>query len=497
MVTSFSCLGRSSESRPFWLQPVFAIALTAAFVAGCGGGSNNGSNPVVSGNTSVVVLASSTANDQMNAFQVTIESLTLTSKSGEQVTLLASPVIEEYIHLNGHVEPLATVSIPQGVYVSAAATFGSNIPGCAGQTPGDDFLNQMTGGPGTVNLPNPITVTGTAMGLVLNLQVANYPGGCPTPAMYVTAPPVTASFNLTPMTFAAPPTNSANGMALGLEGTISSVDANGEGVVVSALVNGAEPLLNPPSWHATLNGNTMFQGIAGASQLTPGLPVDMDLAIQPDGSFLATRIEVISTNTTTLTVANGPLMTVSNVEPVTFVIGATQQGYLTPFQIEDGFGYVNFGNAAFQTSGQFSNLASLPFTASFNGANIVPGQNVTITTQATAVAGGPGYIPLTTMTLRPQTINGTVSAISSQGNFTAYTVTLAPYDLFPQFAVQPGQATLLTNPSTVVVYADNNTQMLNSNPVSAGGVFRFYGLVFNDQGTLSMDCAEINDGAME
>jgi hypothetical protein len=101
------------------------------------------------------------------------------------------------------------------------------------------------------------------------------------------------------------------------------------------------------------------------------------------------------------------------------------------------------------------------------------------------------------MALRPQTINGTVSAISSEGGFTRYTVTLASYDLFPQFAAQPGQTTLLTNPNTVVVYADNNTQMLNQSSPAVGGIFRFYGLVFNDNGILRMDCAQINDGVTE
>ena len=96
----------------------------------------------------------------------------------------------------------------------------------------------------------------------------------------------------------------------------------------------------------------------------------------------------------------------------------------------------------------------------------------------------------------PQAINGTVSAISTSGGFTTYTVTLAPYDIFAQLAGQPGQPAL-TNPDTVVVYADRNTQTLNSNSVSVGGVFRFYGLVFNDNGTLSMDCAQVNDGVAE
>jgi hypothetical protein len=221
----------------------------------------------------------------------------------------------------------------------------------------------------------------------------------------------------------------------------------------------------------------------------------MDVALQQDGSLVATRVSAISTETTNLTVATGPLILVSNSTPVANLIGEAQQGYL-PSGL-GGFGYVNFGNSQFQTSDQFKNLASLPFTATFNSTTVVPGQNVTITTQATANMPDPLYFPLTTMALRPQTINGTISAISNEGSFTKYTVTLAPYDLFPQFAVQPGQTTLLTNPNTVVVYADSNTQMLNKSSAAAGSILRFYGLVFNDNGTLRMDCAQINDGVTE
>jgi hypothetical protein len=76
-------------------------------------------------------------------------------------------------------------------------------------------------------------------------------------------------------------------------------------------------------------------------------------------------------------------------------------------------------------------------------------------------------------------------------------VALAPYDLFPQFAALQNQISVLTNPSTVIVYADGNTQMLNTAPIAVGSVVRFYGLVFNDNGTLRMDCAQINDGVAE
>ncbi|MGD0446158.1 MAG: hypothetical protein ABSA39_19670 [Edaphobacter sp.] len=418
----------------------------------------------------------------------------MTNQSGKTVNLLASPVSEEFIHLNGHVEPIATVSVPQGTYVSASATYnGGATPVCNAQIPGTNLTDTLTGGANeTINLPNPITVDGTAMALVLDLKMSTYPEQCPTPTEYPSAPPVSAAFDLTPLTIAAQPTNSTNGLALGLEGTIGSVGSGAAQFTVNGLVSGQ----TPPTWQVSVNSNTVLQGISGAAQLTTNVPVDMDVAIQQDGSLVATRVSVISIETTTLTAATGQLINISSAVPVAYVTAGAQHGYL-PTLDGGGFGYVNFGNSQFQASDQFKNLASLPFTATFNSAAMVPGQNVTVTTQATANLPDPLYYPLTTMLLRPQTINGTVSAISSDGSFTIYTVTLAPYDLFPQFAVQPGQTTLLTNPNTIVVYADNNTQMLNQTSPTAGGIFRFYGLVFNDNGTLRMDCAQINDGVTE
>jgi hypothetical protein len=487
MSCALPCVSRRI-TLPFLLS-TFSFALFATFMAGCGG---SGNGTTLSGNTQVTLLTSSTANDQLSSFTTTIASLTLKTQLGTTVTLIASPVSEEFIHMNGHVEPIAMVSVPQGTYVSASATYAGSDPVCNGQSPGNDMTAHLTGGPSeTINLPNPITVDGKTMALVLNLQVNTYPEPCPTPADYVFAPPVAAAFELIPLTVAAQPTNSANGLALNLEGIISSVGSSAGEITVNGLVNGQ----TPPTWQVIMSSSMILQGIATAAQLTTGMPVDMDLALQSDGSLVATRVSVMNTDTTTLTLANGPLMSVANAPQVTFVIGAAQQGYLTTL---GGFGdVINYSHSQFQAPNQLKNVASLPFHADFDSANIVPGQNVTVTTQATVLVGGPNYIPGTTMALRPQTMNGKISAISSEGGFTTYTLTLAPYDLFPQFAVQPGQTTLLTNPNTVTVYADSNTQMLNHSSLAVGGVFRFYGLVFNDNGTLRMDCAQINDGVAE
>jgi hypothetical protein len=125
---------------------------------------------------------------------------------------------------------------------------------------------------------------------------------------------------------------------------------------------------------------------------------------------------------------------------------------------------------------------------------MVAGQNAYFSTSSTEMGVGPIYTPLTTAMLIPQTLNGTVTGISNSGDFTVYNVTLADYDLFPTFAVQQGQTTLLNNPSQVEVYVDSSAQLLNSSPLALGSLARFYGLVFNDNGTLNMDCAQVNDG---
>ena len=126
-----------------------------------------------------------------------------------------------------------------------------------------------------------------------------------------------------------------------------------------------------------------------------------------------------------------------------------------------------------------------------------PGQNVYVSTHALTLSGGPTYFPATTITLIPQTINGTISGIATEGNFATYTVTLAAYDLIPNLAVQAGQTSVLTDPRSIVVYVDGNVRMLNTKPLSLGGVARFNGVIFDDNGTARMDCAQVLDGVSE
>jgi hypothetical protein len=105
------------------------------------------------------------------------------------------------------------------------------------------------------------------------------------------------------------------------------------------------------------------------------------------------------------------------------------------------------------------------------------------------------------ITLRPQTVNGTVTAISNEGGFTVYTVTLASYNLFPVLQLDAANNPALphvTNSTTITVYADTSALFLNSGGmVNVGSLLRFKGLVFFDSGTMRMDAGEIYDGVTE
>lgn len=456
------------------------VALAALFTTGCGAGGAPGTK--LTGNTQVTVLLSSTANDQFQLLQVGFTNLALTSQSEKTVSLLSTLPEQgaEFIHINGGAEPLPAVSVPQDVYTAATATNLSYQFVCAAflapnsldvSTFGDSF-----GGPNaTVNFPAPITITGDSMALSLDLLVSPSvtlsscynPGGGYTWTF-------TPTFNLAALTLVSQPTNPENGKITGLHGEIAAIDGNSFTIALP-VAEGPQTLL------ASANTATVYQGISDSSGLGVGTLIDMDGTLQSDGSLLATRIAVYDTAATNVVV--GPLLyVVSSASDITMV---PNQEFGASFQTQEAFGgfTFNYGSVAFQISQQLTNLQSLPFIPSFTATNMVAGQNVYLTAPAIPSAGP--FVDARTVTLIPQTIDGTISATSNSGSFAVL------------MAVQPEQQTLLTNPNQVDVYVDSNTQMLNSEQLSVGNTLRFSGLIFNDNGTLRMDCAEVNDGVPE
>lgn len=495
---------RQSNSISFRFFIAFAIASLGISI-GCSSTNSAAPKPPFSGNTNVTVLLSSTANDQLVQFAVGITGITLTTRSGKTVTLFSEPQgsqqLAEFIHINGGATPLISQSVPQGLYTSASVTVGQSFFACATLTPSGGldtseffFGTDPTNAPAatvTVNLPSPITVTGSRMGLLLDLQVAESVTYQTCFSQVIQPFSVTPTFNLTPVSFAAQATNRTNGKVNELEGEVSTVGSSGNTL---AFAWPDDPL----SFLFTANSNTVFQGINGVSDLAVGTFATVDGAVQADGSILASRVAVHDATVSNVSVLQGPIVQVATADPAGnkpagWVFGTRQQGFFEDNHEASITMPYEFSNAEFQISGGMTNLQNLPFAPSFNSSNMVAGQNVFVTTHATQ-QGSPAYIPVATVTLLPQTINGTVTGVSQAGSFTDYTVSLAPYDLFPALAVQQGQTTLLNSPNQVEVYVDNNTQTLNTQAAAPGNTLRFNGMIFNDNGTLRMDCSEIDDG---
>jgi hypothetical protein len=257
----------------------------------------------------------------------------------------------------------------------------------------------------------------------------------------------------------------------------------------SDITGGAGPPLT-----LSAGATTTYQGVGGLSDLLVGMFVNTDAAIRTDGSLLATRVEVQDTTATNMWI--GPLVSVFVPDGDIQAQGEQEQGNdLSTNPVTESY-YSFDANTAFKISGQYSNPPDLPFTAAFNASTIFAGQNVAIASGAIP-ATAPTYARASTITLTPQTLNGTIAAVSSGAGYQIYQLQLASYDPIPTLTAVVGQSTRLTNPSVVQVYVNGDTQVLTSSSLSVGNVVRFQGLLFNDGGTLRMVCSMVRDGVAE
>jgi hypothetical protein len=320
----------SSSPRQVFSVSFTSIIAAALLTTGCGSGP---STPQFSGSTAVTVVLSSTANDQVSALELQFQSLTLTSQAGKTATLLSAPtsgptVGAEFMHMNSAAEPLLTASIPQGIYTGATVTMTGGQFTCIafGPVDGEETLSMAFFGSGvpasavTVTLPSPITVTGSSMAISLDLLVSQSAtiGSCLNVDGF-TGYSLTPTFNLAPLSVSSSPTNAGNGEVTGMEGMIVSINASGNGFTLSV----PEGDFVTRTLSVASNSTTVFQqGVSSFSALSAGMFLNMDGALQADGSLLATRIAV--EDPSAINVMTGPLVQVAAEVPVLTVFGRQQ-----------------------------------------------------------------------------------------------------------------------------------------------------------------------------
>ena len=99
---------------------VTILAMAVAFVAvGCGSGSSTGTGVTGQG-SQLTVNFGDAVNDQIIAFELTINSITLTGNGNPSV--LAKPAEVEFVHNAGTVEPISLLNVPAGTYTGATIT---------------------------------------------------------------------------------------------------------------------------------------------------------------------------------------------------------------------------------------------------------------------------------------------------------------------------------------------------------------------------------------
>ena len=391
-----------------------SFGMATALVLGCSSAVTPGTVSNINASSATVpVLITDAPNDQLVAFTLTLNTITLTDSAGKTASILPTPTTIEICHLNGIQAPLVTASIPEDTYTSAVITFSS---------PQITYINS-SGQPVSVtptlattsftfNFPTPFTVNNTSTSLLVDMLAGQ------SVTISGTTVTVTPVFNIKPVppaSAAPPPTQNGTGM---------------QQMATVVSVSGASVTLQPgsgPDFTVTTNSSTLLQGpnFTSISQLTAGEIVQVSFIVQSGGTYLATSIQIPPpppTGQPPINLISGP---VTSVGSGSFKM-AVMQGAgpsVGPSSTGDVVTVTTSTSTTFAIAPQFVTLSGLPFTPSFTSSNLVAGQTVGVVTSA--FSSSAGTATASTVYLAPQTVNGTVTAIATSGAYTAYTYSLA------------------------------------------------------------------------
>jgi hypothetical protein len=460
-----------------------SLALAASLIAGCSSSVSPSNITNVNTATSTVpVLITDAPSDELAAFTLTINSIVLTDSAGKTASILSAPTTVEICHLNGIQAPLVTASIPQDTYVSATITFSNpqiTYINSAGQPVSVTPTLTTTSFTYTFPTPGPFTVGNTSTSLLVDLLAG------PSVNISGTTVTVTPTFALkpVPVATAAPPAGQ-NGTGMQQMATVVSV-------------SGTNLTLEPgsgPNFTVTTNSSTVLQGFTAISALTAGELVQVDFTVLAPlcnsnscpPTLLATRIQLApptSTGQPPINLLSGPVTSVSSGSFKMVIMQGLGPAIPVSATAVSLFTVTTNSSTVFAITPQFVSLAGLPFTPTFTSANLVAGQSVGVVTSSitgsTAVASN--------VYLIPETVGGTVTAITTSGSYTAYTLTLNSGSAF----------TSLSGVTTITVYTGAATappppSATTPPAIAVGSNVRFNGLIFNlGSGNFAMvaDCS--------
>lgn len=440
--------------------PAFAIAIVIAMLGvalGCGGGSSTPTNMTAS--SAVQVKIGDAPDDSVLAFEITVNSLTLTPQGGGTVTAINAPTTLELTRLADTNEPLSLLNVQQGTYTQAVITV-SNPKIVYLNSLGQVVEKQLTlSDTVTINF-SPALVVGPGSSVVnLDLNVAH------SVSIDLSTGSVTVNPVFVVTTSAVPPEGQEdqesedNGQLQDAWGVVTGTAAN-QFTIAAGL--SMQPLT------FNVDANTAFENISGLSQITNGMLVRVDAVTQPSGGLLAKRVVAVEMDSASE--ADGIITAVSG-NPATQFSVLDQDGVglgMTENMLGTTLNVGISSSTVFHMPEEID-LSNLPFTPAFDASSIKAGQRVEADTN-TGV-GPSGTLSATNVGLRRQAVHGTVAnyASTGSGQFT-FTLNL-PVDSYLT-RLSGGSITAIT------VVQQPSTELRNLSTVANGANVRVRGVLF-------------------
>lgn len=465
----------SSSTIKFCRRPVSALALIlglaiSVITTGCagGGGSTSGTTGGSSAATAAVQVKMGDAPaDSVLSFELNISQITLTPSSGSPVTVLSTPTEIELAHLSGTLEPLCLSNAPAGTYTGATVAVTSAnvtyIPS-TGSTPVNKQFNLNT----TINVtfsPNLTIGTGaTVVNFDLNLAQS---------LTFDSSGNVTGIAPVFTVTTAAAPASGESGeddehgrwnAAVGQITTITP--AAGSTAASFALTLG----MSSQTQTFQVNSSTQFSdGLTQFSDLKTNMLVKVRAVTQPDGTFLATMVELLEASEGAD--LNG-IVTATTGTPVTSLNMVVQDeaGNKSGSNVGNTV-TVDVSNAVFKSPfGSMEDdsdiLSNLPMQSVFDSSHVGVGQNLEIEMQGPVTGTS---VIANNVHLKKQAISGTVAAAAS-GSTASFTLLLDADSAFAK----------LTGITSLDVYSVGHTNMMVQ--ASVGSTVRVRGFLFFNNG---------------
>lgn len=449
-----------------------ALLAAGLIILGCGGSSSSpGTTPAppkpAAGTTPMQVSLGDAPADWIMTFGMTVNTITLTSSTGDTVSVLPTASPMEMMQLMATVQPISSVAVPQGTYTQATVTFSAVALGYLDPV-SHTYTQKTMPGPYSATVPfSPAMTVGTspmALNVDMNMGSSVSIDGSGN---------VTLTPTLTAAMASAPGTgmNPWQGTMQQRLGAVSSISG-------SQFTMGS--MMGMQTATFTTNSSTQFAGtgFTGMGSMSTGMLVGVDAALQADGTYLAQRVESMGSGTTGM--MGGGLVTAITGNPptqLTMVANAGQGGGMMASSIGGTLTVAIPASTPYSMDTDGMDLTALPFTPAFGPTSLAKGQRVQVVSgggmMGGGMMGGTGSLTASQLRLEQQGFHGTASGYTANGSQATFTLTLPPDAAFAT----------LTGTTTLQVYQQTGTQLHGLTTLANGNGVVVRGLLFDDAGT--------------